>query len=198
MVNLIQENNEAVQLLSGSRRKLDVSVPGENRPIFVGAAFLVLVGIVFGGLIFYLARLEDRISNLDNELIALEEKRDPKGELEILDWNKKLGLSGGLISNHIVWSQALQKLQNLTPPQVQFSSLGANLQEDKIEIRGTAPSYTIIAKTIAALSGDPVFVDLTLNKVSGLSSGLLEYDLRISFARDKLLLSTINRAVGGD
>lgn len=199
VVNLMPGNNNGVvQLLSGSRRRLDVSVPGENRPIFAGVVFLVLAALSFGGLSFYLSNLRDRLSALDSEFNLQEDKRDQKKELEILTWNKKLSLAGDLIGNHIVWSRAMQKIHDLTPPQVQFSSFRAELQEGKIEIESAAPSYTVIAKAIAALSGDPVFTDVSLNKISGLSSGLLEYDLRVDFAKDKLLLNAVNSQSGGN
>lgn len=193
MVNVTSDNNNGtIQLLSGSRRKLDISVPGENRPIWGGAVLLILVVVAFGGLSFYLSNLRDRLSALDSKLVVQENKRDQKGEREILAWDKKLSLAGRLVSNHIVWSRAIQKIQDLTPPPIQFANFHVELQEGKIEIKGMAPSYAVIAQAIAALSTDPVFTDISLNKISGLSSGLLEYNLRIDFSKDKLLLGVIN------
>ena len=183
------DNGKAIQLLAGSRRKLDVTLPGENRPIYIGIVFLVIMGLLFGAVSFYLANLKSQVANLDNELVTLENKRDKKFEKEALVWDKRLSLAGSLIKNHIVWSRAMQKIESLTPSMVQFSNYHSIFQDDMIEIKATAPSYTVIAKSIAALSADPNFIDTSLNKITSLPSGFLEYDIRVKFSRSKLLLN---------
>lgn len=183
------DNGEAIQLLSGSRRRLDVIVPGENRLIYFGLAVLILVGALFGIVSFYLSSLKDRVAELDNELVTLEGKRDKKFEKEALVWNRRLSLAGGLIKNHIIWSQAMHRVEAVTPSSVEFSNFHAVLQDNMVEVKATAPSYTVIARSIAALSANPVFTDVVLNKISGLPSGFLEYDLRVTFDRNKLLIN---------
>lgn len=185
------EREEAIQLLSGSRRRLDVAVPGEKKPIYLGVVILVIVSALFGLVIFYLSSLREKMAILDKEAVSLENKRDKKFEQEALVWNKRLSLVGGLIKNHIIWSESLKKIEALTPSEVQFTNFSATLQDDRIEIKGTAPSYTVIARAIAALSADPNFTDVVLNKIAGLSSGLLEYDMRVSFNRKKFLLGSL-------
>lgn len=181
-------NGEAIQLLSGSRRRLDVTVPGENRPMFFGLAVLILIGVLWGAATFYLSRLETKVVGLDNELVTLENKRDKKFEKEALVWDKRLSIAGGLIRNHVIWSQALHKIEALTPPAVQFSNFHVVLQDNTIDLKATAPSYTAIAKAVAALAEDAVFTDVALSKVSSLPSGFLEYSLKITFNRNKFLL----------
>lgn len=183
---------ETIQLLFGSRRKLEVAVPGENRPIYFGLAFLVIIGAIYFGVRLYLNRLQGQVEALDSEIISLENKRDKKFEQEVLVWSKRLSLAGDLTKNHLIWSKALQHIEETTPSAVQFTNLQAFLQDDRIEISSTAPSYTVIAKSIAALLADAVFLDVDLNKISSLPSGFLEYSLRIHFDRNKLLLNAVS------
>lgn len=181
-------NDESIQLLSGSRRKLEVKVPGENRPLFMGGIFLVAVGMAWGGLWYYFNSLHAQLMNLDNELSVLESSRDRKSEKDILAWEKRLVLAGKVVGDHLVWSEALSKIQAAVPSTVQFSTLSVNAQSEHIDIKATAPSYMVVAKHIAAFAAEPVFTEVSINKISGLPSGLLEYDLRVTFDRNKLLL----------
>lgn len=184
-------NNESIQLLSGSRRKLEVKVPGENRPLYVGGIFLVVAGMIWGGLWYYFNSLSGQLANLDSTLSTLETGRDRKSEKDILTWEKRLALAGKVVGNHLVWSEALSKIQAAAPPAVQFSTFSANAKSAYVDIKATAPSYTVVAKHIASFMAEPVFTEVDINKISGLPSGLLEYDLRVTFDRNKLLLSQI-------
>lgn len=181
--------NEDIQLLSGSRRKLEVKVPGENRPLYIGLVFLTVAGGLWGGANFYFASLRDQLINLDGELAALESSRDRASEQAILVFDKRLTLADGLVSNHLVWSEILKKIQAATPLTVQFLTLHTNGTNGWVDIRATASSYTVVAKHLAALLADPIFTDISLNKISGLPSGFLEYNFKISFNKQKLLLS---------
>lgn len=181
--------NEDIQLLSGSRRKLEVKVPGENRPLYIGLVFLAVAGGLWGGANFYFASLRDQLINLDGELAALESSRDRASEQAILVLDKRLALADGLVSNHLVWSEVLKKIQAATPLAVQFLGLRTNGTDGWADIQATAPSYTVVAKHLAALLADPIFIDISLNKISGLPSGFLEYSFKVSFNKQKLLLS---------
>ncbi len=190
----MSDKEEAIQLLSGSRRKLDVAVPGENKPIYIGLVFLVIIGAVFFAVNFYLTHLQERAASLDDEMISLDKKRDKKFEQEALVWNKRLSLAGGLIKNHVVWSEALRKVEALTPAEIQFMNFHATLANDRIELKAIAPSYTVIARSIAALTADAAFTDVALNKITSQPSGLLEYDMTVTFSRGKLILGALNKS----
>jgi len=177
-----------IQLLPETRRKLEIKLPGENRPVYLAMGFLVLVFLVFGGLKIYSSSLKDNLTSLDQEATALETKRDRAFESELLVLNKRFALSSGLINEHIVWSGALSKLQNLMPKQSQMDTFFADTQAGKIELKGKAISYTVIAQQIASFLTDESVVDIDLNKINSLSSGMLEYDMKIVFDKNKFLV----------
>src|SRR3989338_8217015 len=111
-------NNESIQLLSGSRRKLEMKVPGENRPLYIGMIFLVAVGAAWGGVWYYFSSLHDQLASLDSELATLESGRDKQSEKDILTLDRRLALAGKVVGSHLVWSEALNKVQVAIPPTV--------------------------------------------------------------------------------
>lgn len=177
-----------IQLLPETRRRVDIKIPGENRPVYFGLAFLVLVAIIFAGLKLYSGILTNNLKDLNTKALALEEKRDRVFEKELLILDQRFLSASGLISNHIVWSNALAKIQNLTPPQVRIEIFSADTQKSKIDLKGFASSYTVIAQFIASLLSEEAITDIELNKVNSLSIGLLEFDMKIVFNKNKFLL----------
>ncbi|MBI2676791.1 MAG: hypothetical protein HYX21_02490 [Candidatus Yanofskybacteria bacterium] len=177
-----------IQLLPETRRKLEIKLPGENRPVYLATGFLVLVFLVFGGLKIYSSSLKNNLKSLDQEAVALETSRDRAFESELLVLNKRFALSSGLINEHIIWSGALSKLQNLMPKQSQMDTFFADSQAGKIELKGRAVSYTVIAQQIASFLTDEAVADIELNKINSLSSGVLEYDMKIVFDKNKFLV----------
>lgn len=178
-----------IQLLPETRRKLDIKIPGENRPLYLGLAVLGLVILVFAGLKVYASILTNSLVSLNNQALELEKKRDRDFEKNLLVLKKRFSSAQTLVANHIVWSNALTKIQSLTPPQSQMDTFFADTQATKIELKGRAPSYTVVAQQIASFLSDGAITDIDLNKVTSLSTGLLEYEMKIIFDKDKLLLN---------
>lgn len=172
-----------------SRRKLEINVPGENRPLYLGAGVALLVILIFAGGKFYTSFLTGRLAKIDGELSSLEAQRDKEFEREVLRLKKQFPLVGSLLAKHAVWSNVLIKIQNLIPAQIQLETLLGNANDGKLEIKGKAVNYTTVAKLIAALLSDESITDVSLNKVSSFSSGILEYSLQIFFDKDKFLLN---------
>lgn len=178
-----------ISFLSESRRKLDINVPGENRPLYYGAGVVLLVILVFAGGKFYTSFLAGQLTKIDNQLTSLETQRDKEFEQELLRLNKQFPLVGNFLAKHSIWSNVLIKFQSLTPPQVRVETLLGNTNDGKLEIKGRAANYTTIAKMIAALLSDKSVIDVSLDKVASFSTGDLEYNIRILFDKDKFLLN---------
>lgn len=178
-----------ISLLPESRRRLEISVPGENRPLYYGGAVLLLVLLIFAGLKLYTASLASQLSETDAEINTIEGQRDKKFEKEALLLNKQFSLVGNFLQNHLIWSNALINIQNLTPPQIQLKTVLGDVNESKMEIIGRASSFTTIAKQIAALLSNEAVTDVALDKISNFSDGFLEYSMRVVFDKNKFLLN---------
>lgn len=176
-----------IQLLPESRRKIDIRTPGENRWVYAGVAALVLVFSVAAGLVFYRSGLEDKLAGLDTNLTNLEKKRDKKVEANLLTLSQQLALTTQLLNNHIFWSKALAKIEALTQPQVQFSTFNALAAEGKFEIKASTLNYTVLARQIAAYVSEDSIKDIDLSNVHVLTNGRLEFNIRITFDKNKFL-----------
>lgn len=180
-------DQNGLQLLPETRRKIELNVPGENRLIYAGITVLVLMLILAGGLYFYKGALEDKKTRLDSKIINLEKDRDKKVEQNLLTLNKQLSLISILLDSHIVWSKALSKVENLLQPQVQFLSFSAAVSDNRFEFKALANNYTVVARQIAAFVSDDSIKDIALTNVHVLTSGKLEFSIKIEFDKTKFI-----------
>lgn len=176
-----------LQLLPETRKKIEIIAPGENRMLIIGAIILAIMAVLAGGLYFYENSLENKLVSLDSEITALEQQRDRKSEQNILVFNKQLSTLSDLLNNHTHWTTGLSKIEELTQSQIQFDSLIATTADNKVDFKATAPSYTAIARQIAAFLSDESITDINLNKVNTLTSGQLEFAMQIIFDKSKFL-----------
>ena len=176
-----------LQLLPETRRKIEVKIPGENRLIYAGITVLVLMLVLTGGLYFYKSTLEDTKTGLDEQIINLEKERDKKVEANLLTLSKQLSLISTLLDSHIIWSKALSKVENLLQPQVQFLSFSAAVSDNKFEFKALATSYTVVARQIASFVSDDSIEDVTLNSIRVLTNGKLEFGIKLEFNKIKFL-----------
>lgn len=176
-----------LQLLPETRRKIEVRVPGENKLLYSGIAILVLVLIVAGGLYLYKNTMESKKADLDAEIVNLEKARDKKAETNLLTLSKQLSLISTLLDSHIVWSKAFSKVESLLQPQVQFMSFSATVSDNRFEFKALATNYTVVARQMAALVSDDSIKDLALTNVHVLTSGKLEFDIKLEFDKTKFI-----------
>lgn len=182
-------DQNGLQLLPETRRKIEVRVPGENRLIYAGITVLILMLVLTGGLYFYKSTLEDQKTGLDAKIINLEKDRDKKVEQNLLTLNKQLSLISTLLDSHVVWSKALAKVENLTlaHPQIQFLSFSAAVGDNRFEFKALASNYTAVARQIAAFVSDDSIKDISLTNVHVLTTGKLEFSIKLEFDKTKFI-----------
>ncbi len=176
-----------LQLLPETRRKVDIKVPGENRFLFLGAAVLAAVFVLFLGANFYTSFLTKKIASIDADLMTLEEQRDKKNEESLLLLNKQLSLISNLLNNHIFWSKGLSKIESLLQNQVQFETFSASTIDNKFSFKALAANYTVVARQIAAFLSDESIADVSLNNVNTLTNGKLEFNMKLDLDKTKFL-----------
>lgn len=182
-------NQGGISLLPEARRRLEITEPGENRPLYYGGAVLFLVILIFAGLKLYTSSLTSGLTEIESEVNLIESQRNRQFEQAVLKLNKQFSLVGNILKGHLIWSNVISSVQSRTPSQIQIRSLLGDVNEAKLEVSGRALNYTTVAKTIAALLSYESVTDVTLDKVSVFSSGILEYNMRIRFDKDKFLLN---------
>ena len=143
--------------------------------------------ILAGGLYFYKSTLEDRKIGLDKKITGLEVDRDKKVETNLLTLSKQLSLISTLLDSHVIWSKALSKIESLLQPQVQFLSFSAAVSDNKFEFKALATNYTVVARQIAAFVSDDSIKDIALTNVHVLTTGKLEFNIKLEFDKTKFL-----------
>ena len=185
--NHIMPDQNGLQLLPETIRKIEVKIPGENRLINTGIAVLILMFVLTGGLYFYRSTLEDKKTELDAKIVNLEKDRDKKVEANLLTLNKQLSLISTLLDSHVIWSKALSKVEGLLQPQVQFLSFAAAVSDNRFEFKALANNYTVVARQIAAFVSDDSIKDIALTNVHVLTTGKLEFSIKLEFDKIKFL-----------
>ena len=176
-----------LQLLPETRKKIDIKVPGQNRLIYIGVVLIAIVLIAYGGLAWYSSSLSGKISDADAQLVALEKQRDKKGEQKLLTLSKQVGITNQIVNNHIYWSAGLTHIEMALQNKIQFKSFAGVLGEDSFHIRALSDNYTTIAKQLAAFVADDSITDVTLDGVSTLTNGQLDFNTKVSFDPAKFL-----------
>ncbi len=180
-------DQNGLQLLPETRRKIEVKVPGENRFLYMGTTVLVLMLVLTGGLYYYKSTLENQKTELDEQIVNLEKNRDKNVEANLLTLSKQLSLISTLLDSHVVWSKALGKVENLLQPQVQFLSFSAAVLDNRFEFKALATNYTVVARQIAAFVSDDSIKDITLTNVHVLTTGKLEFSIKLEFDKTKFI-----------
>jgi hypothetical protein len=176
-----------LQLLPESRRRIDVKVPGQNRPVTWSVILLVLVGSIYGGLIWYSGSLDSQIAEADNQLAAIDKGRDKTSENNLLTLSKQMAITGQIINNHTFWSIAFSKLEAGLAGSVQFKSFSAVAADNTVYIRAITDTYSTIARQLAAFIGTDGVTDVNLDGVSTLTSGKLDFNVKLVFDKAKFL-----------
>ncbi len=155
--------------------------------MYIGSAILGAVLVSIFALGQYKVSLESDLKQVNDRLIVLERSRNKKAEQNLKILNDRLVITAGLLEDHIYWSKALSRVENLLQSQVQFESIAGVIMDRRVSIRGKVTSYAVLARQIAAfLSGEGI-LDVSLDKVTSLPTGRLEFEMRIDFDKAKFI-----------
>src|SRR3989344_4861799 len=176
-----------LQLLPETRKKIEVSVPGQNKPAVLALIVIALVLAFYFGLATYNQGLTSSIAAIDNQLADLERSRDKNAETAIIDLRRQLAVVNPLITAHLFWSEAFTQIQSIAQPQVQFQAINADVPGKKVVLKMLAANYTIVARQIAALYTLPSVTDVILNKVQSQPNNKLDVTMQINFDTAKFL-----------
>lgn len=176
-----------IKLLPGTKRKLGIKVPGENRFLYVGSAILGAVLVTMFALGRYQSTLEKQLGQLNNQLAEGERTRDKKGEQNLKVLNERMTLVSNILGEHIYWTKAFSLIESLLQGQVRFKSFSGFTDDGKIGIQGEAANYTVLAKQLAAFFTDRSVVDISLGKASVSPDGVVEFGLEITFNKSRLI-----------
>jgi Tfp pilus assembly protein PilN len=173
------------QLLPGTKKRLGIKVPGENRFLYVGSAILGAALVTSFAMTRYVGTLTGELKAITDQIVSINQKRDLKAE-EILKVTKnRIDTVSGLIKDHTYWTLGMYKISSLIQDKVQIESFSG--EGDKISIKILANNYSTVARQIASFTYDDSITDVDIGKIDPASSGLLELSMTLTFDKDKLL-----------
>lgn len=182
------DSKEQFQLIPGTKKKLGFKVPGENRFLYIGSAILGAALVTIFALNSYETKLMGQINNLNEQFLALEQKRDKGGEKNIKTIKEQIDIDTDLIRNHIYWSQGLQKIVSLLQNQISIISFSNSESiTNEIAIRAYADNYTVLAKQIASFVYEDSIKDVSVSNVTPFPDGRLRFDFTLIIDENRLL-----------
>lgn len=181
------DGKDGLKLLPGTKKKLGIKVPGENRFLYIGSAILGAALVAMLALGRYQFSLEKQLGQLNDQLVESERARDKKGEQNLRVLKERMTLVSNILEEHIYWTKAFSLIESLLQSQIRFKSFVGLTEGNKIRIQGQAASYTVLAKQLAAFFTDRSIVDIALGKVSVTANGMVEFSLEIIFDKSKLI-----------
>ena len=180
------DGKSGLQLLPGTKKRLGIKVPGENRFLYIGSAILGAVVATSFWLSFNTTKLENDIKSVDEQILALDQKRNKPTELKIKMTQRQLNLTAGLINEHTYFSQAILKIASLVKEEVQIESLSVDVN-GKVDFSGFAKGYTAVARQVAIFLADDSVIDFELGKLDSQSDGKIKFGMTVNFDKISLL-----------
>jgi len=176
-----------IQLLPETRKRIEVSVPGENKLLYIGIAIFAVVAVSYGVLRGVTATLAQEVKQKNTRIVQLNAERNVSTEEKLLSLSKQSESVQVFLANHIFWTQALAKVEQALQQQVQIQSLNATADAKTITFVALAPSYSSIARQIASLVADEGVLDVDISGARASNAGGYEFSVTLKFDETKYL-----------
>ncbi|KAF0190310.1 MAG: Uncharacterized protein FD167_6133 [bacterium] len=180
------DGRDILQLLPGTKKRLGIKVPGENKFLYAGSAIFGAVLVTVFALGRQEVSLKANIKQINDEIVAQEQKRNKNDEAEIRSTKDRLSLIQDLIDKHVHWTQAFTWLEGMLQSSVQIKNVSMTAEGD-LDITGRATNYTIMARQIAAFLTDDRVIDLQIGKIGSNSEGMIDFDLSLKVDFTKII-----------
>jgi hypothetical protein len=122
----------------------------------IGLIGLVIDGLIFGGLLYWKSKVEERniaaegdVRSIDEQIAVREKELEPVRQFQQL-----LQAESKVIDDHAHWTGVLKLLEETALPDVQFGSL-AGADSGALSFEVFSRDYTTMAKQIVAFRHDP-------------------------------------------
>ena len=181
-----------LQLLPETRKRIEITVPGENRNPYIGAAIVALVFLGVLGLKFYASNLDTTLADLDSQLASQESRRDKKAEAALSAVSKQMAVMKALLSSHLFWSDAFSRIDRLYQNQVRLKNFNATATPGSLKLSAVASSYTVVARQIASFLSDDGIVDVNVSNIKTNQDGTVEFSMELILDPQKLLLRSMS------
>lgn len=173
-------------MLPGTKKRLGIKVPGENRFLYTGSAVLGAALVILLAFSQYNSSLVNQIKRLNEELMAFEQKRDRNEEAELRLTRDRLMIITDLIKNHTHWTGFFSWFENLLQREVQVEGLSAK-RDGEVTFSAKAGNYTVVARQLAVFLSDDKIKDVTLGEIVSSADGTVEFGIELIVDLNKII-----------
>lgn len=171
-----------VQLLPTQKRRFGVAgVSGGNDFLVFACAFIAALIITFIFLSYRTSKTMKSIISVDTELQTIQTVRDKPTENKLLDLQRQLATTNTLLTDHLRWSMALSKLNQIIQPDVVLETLSGDAGSKTLRFSAEADAYDAVAKQVAAFYQDKDFTEVKLNQVQTKTNGGVTFSMDLTF-----------------
>jgi len=121
--------------------------------------FILIIFLLVGGgelgMRFWNNRQQAKVDALNQELQTFREGFPSQQQEEITLFEKKINLLKQLLANHVYFSQDLTTLEELTHPQVYYSSLIFSPAKNALALQGIAKTQNVLSEMLSGLVNNP-------------------------------------------
>lgn len=159
------------------------------------ALILLIAGLLaWGGLFAYQRLLAGRAGEWREQVLTLEGELKPELLDQLVALSATIAGVGELLDGHPYPSNVFSFLDEVTQPDVSFSSLQFTAAPRKIELVGQARSYGAVASELARLEGHPQVEGLSFGGLARGEKGLVNFKIAITIKPSLLRLRPEERA----
>lgn len=159
-------------------QKPKLVLPNWRWPLWLS---LVIFFLSIGAFVFlkaYLAKIQTEIISINDQIKTEAAKVNIEDENAVIRLSDSLAALGNIAANHSYFSDVFSLIGSLTHSKAVFTKFDADRDKGIINLRGSAQSYTVLAKQIVALRENNYVKSL---EVKGMNFGTtgLEFELTL-------------------
>ncbi len=178
-----------VQLLPESERRPTLrSYTSGNTYFYTAIVIGIFILVASATLATYKKSLNDQIDQVRAEIVAGDAARNLTEEKALITASKQSRTMKQLLEHKLYWSQAFQRLEQMTQSSVKFVNFNAKVQKGSIEFKAAADSYATVAKQLAAFAAGAGVKDFTIGKIETTSKDTVEFTGEIFIDTKAMLL----------
>lgn len=155
-----------------------------NKILFiVTILFFLIYSIMYSYNAFTVLTMKKELQRAHNQYELLQPTaklmRMSNNKQQLID--KKNNIVTLLTKERVSSYTAIQHLVSITPQQMWFTDL-TRTDKDTMQIKGSAVTYSIVAKFIENIEQDPFFTAVSLNKVeNNITAPLIKFEIMVKF-----------------
>lgn len=158
-----------------TRRERARKVVAGNKTVYWGIAIGIIVLVLNIIMSAYATSLNEQLAATHGQLRLQEDSRDKDAEDQLQAVQRQSLLMTQLLRNHLYWSQALDRIEDLMQSNVVLTVLDATFTGGEIQFQARGTNYAAVARQLASLNTGAGINEVELTNVEAKPEGGVEF-----------------------